>query len=207
MTDRDGCVRVHEQNSLRLSDIVAAAQHNRMFSLGIDTGSLKKGHYAKRRTRHERLVAQQERPEVRRVKSVHIFARIHALQHGMFVDMFWQGKLDENTIDRVVFVKLPNLVHQLSSLDRPREGYFPALNPQLFAGSGLHVYVGGRRCILSDKDYRQTRVDTLLVQVLHFPGDFRLNVFRDPCSVNKSSCHVLSSNAASSYTGRGCSCR
>ena len=64
MTNGDGRVCMHEEDSLRLADIVATAQHNGMFSFGIDAGSLQQRHDAERRTRDKRLVAEQERPEV-----------------------------------------------------------------------------------------------------------------------------------------------
>ena len=69
---------------------------------------------------NKRFMSEKQRPEIRRMESVDVLFRIHALEHGVFVDMLWQRKLNENPIDGVVFIQFSHLIHQFRGLDGPR---------------------------------------------------------------------------------------
>src|SRR5215475_9408425 len=72
---------------------------------------------------------------------------------------------------------------------RTWNGQLPAVDPKLFASSGFHVDVSGRRRIVPYQHHGQTRPDSPALQRLNFSGNLIFYVFSDFRTVNKRSRH------------------
>src|SRR5688500_16293917 len=99
------------------------------------------------------------------MKSTDILKRMNALEHMVFIDMFRQGELNQNAIDRVIFVKAAKLVDEFAGSDRRRKRQFTACNAQLFARTSLHIDIRRRGGIVPGQYHGQTELNSLFLQV------------------------------------------
>src|SRR6516225_11818751 len=99
--------------------------------------------------------------------------------------MFWQRELNQNAVNGVVFVELPDLSEQLVRCDAARNRQLPAVDSKLLARFCFHIYVRRRRRIFPDQYNRQPRMNSARLQVPDFSRDLALDVFSDLCSINK----------------------
>src|SRR5262245_34437562 len=123
------------------------------------------------------------------MEPVNVLPRIDAFENRVFVDVFRKRKLNENAVDRIVFIQFANFLKQLLRRDGAWHRELTALDPKLFASLRLHVYVCGRRRIVADENNGEAGMNTLLFEPFNFRRDFALDVLSDFRSVNKSSSH------------------
>src|SRR4030095_12824689 len=127
------------------------------------------------------------------MEPVDILFWIDALENGVLVNMPGQRELNQYPVNRVVFVEFSDLVHQFGLLDRAWERDLTTDDPEFLARPGFHSHIRRGCRVFTDENHGKTWMDAALFQFLNFSGNFCLDIFCDLCSVNKSSCHLLSS--------------
>src|SRR5262245_7074754 len=91
----------------------------------------------------ECFMTEHQRPQISGMKAVDVFFRINAFKDGMLAHMLRKGKLDQNSVDRIIYVELPHLNKQSFRRDSAWNGQFSAINAELLASPGLHVHIRG----------------------------------------------------------------
>ena len=88
------------------SDNIGAADNDHLGTAGFNSGTddhlLNTGRCAGGKSH---LVSADHQPaHINRMKSIHIFVGINGIQHLFVIDMFGEGKLDQNSVDVVVVI-------------------------------------------------------------------------------------------------------
>src|SRR5215470_9444477 len=106
MADGDGGVGVHEKKRHRFADDVAAAEDDGLCSLNANFVAAKNFHATSGSASDETFAAANEFSQVHGMKTVHVLCRVDCLENFFCVNLFRQGKLDEDAVHVVVAIKL-----------------------------------------------------------------------------------------------------
>src|SRR6266516_748062 len=98
-------------------------------------------HHAGRCARNQGRMSEDERSDIYRMEAVDIFLRLYCFQNRVLVDMLRERKLDQDPVDRIVFVQFPYVGTEFFGRDRTWNRQLAAIDPKLFAGLGFHVHV------------------------------------------------------------------
>src|SRR5439155_9111769 len=148
-------------------------------------------HHAGRCARNQGLMSEDERSDIYRMEAIDIFLRVYCLQNRVLVDMLGERKLDQDPVDRIVFVQFPYVGTEFFGRDRTWNRQLAAIDPKLFAGLGFHVHVCRRGRIIAHQHDRQPRLNASLPESFNFGGNLPLDVFRDFRPVNECRGHKL----------------
>ena len=106
VADRNGGVRarllLHEDGGDGLADDLAASNHHDVLACRIVPAANEHLLDAGGCCRHEPLPPLREKADVGRMEGVHILEWVDRLDGCVLIEMFWQGKLDENAVYRIV---------------------------------------------------------------------------------------------------------
>src|SRR5262245_59714269 len=103
--------------------------------------------------------------------------------------MFRQRQLDQDSVDRVIFVEPANFREQLFGRDGAWNRELAAVDSKLLACLGLHVDVCRRSCIVSHQHNGKAWLDPALLEHCNLGSNLTLNVFGDFCPVDECSSH------------------
>ena len=105
VTDGHRAVFPQQQQRHGLTDDVAAAHHNAVFSRNIDFIFPQQGHHSCRRTGQKPLLTGDDLTYVERMKCVYIFIWPNGVQHLFLGNMLRQGQLHQNAVHPVIFIE------------------------------------------------------------------------------------------------------
>src|SRR5262249_42117364 len=111
----------------------------------------------------------------------------------MLVDMSGQWKLNQNPVNSVVVIKLPQFSDQLLRCDRGWNRQLTAVDPELLTCFGFHVDVRRRCRVISHQDDCKSRANPTLSEVFNVSSNLAFDIFRNLCSVYKSRGHTIGS--------------
>ncbi|MDA9537154.1 hypothetical protein ACM41_13225 [Bradyrhizobium sp. CCBAU 21362] len=93
------------------------------------------------------------------MEAVDILRRIDGLQYAPTVDVSGQGKLNEDTIDRIVSIKLTDQSQQLGFTDIAGQPKLLRFKPRSLCMFGFRLHINRTGRIVADQHHRQTRGD------------------------------------------------
>ena len=108
VADGDGGVRVHQEKSHRLADDVAAAENDGVGAFDGDIVAAKNFHAAGGGASDEAFASADEFSEIDGMKTVDVFRGVDGFENFFGIDLFGQGKLDEDAVHAVVTVEIVN---------------------------------------------------------------------------------------------------
>ena len=108
-----GRVRVQQQRRHRAAHQDRAPDHHRLGPLDLDAGTCQQLHHARGRARDEAGAALGQEPRASRSQPVDVLGRVDRRDHGVLVDAVGQRQLDEDPVDALVDVELPDQGQQL----------------------------------------------------------------------------------------------
>src|SRR5712672_499879 len=152
MADGDGGVCVHKQQGHRFTNDIAAAEDNGVCALDLNIVAAQNLHAAGGRAGNEAGTAADQPAKVHRMEAVHIFCGINGFENSFGVDLRREGKLNQDSVHRIVVVKVFHKVQHLFGSDGSRGSVHPTRQPELLGGGDLGFYVELRGGIFADQD-------------------------------------------------------
>ena len=137
-------------------DQVGAADDHRLLAGRIDARRGEQLHDPLRRARHEARFATGEAAGADRREPVHVLVRVEGVDDRGGVDLIGKRQLDEDAVDLVRGVELPNEVEQLVLGDGPLRLAVDRPDPDLLAGLALAAHVDRGRGVVADQHRRQS---------------------------------------------------
>src|SRR6266404_4212206 len=188
MADGDGGVCMHQQKRHRFANDVAAAEDGGVGALNLNIVAAQNFHAAGGRAGNEAGTAADQPAKVHRMEAVNVFCGINGFENSFGVDLRRERKLNQDSVHRIVVVKVFHKVQHLFGSDGSRRSLHPTRQPELFGGGDLGFYVELRGRIFADKDGGQTGTDPFASKASDFASQFSENFvtnfgpIQDACS-------------------------
>jgi hypothetical protein len=101
-------IRSLEEIRNRFANNVTAPKDDSTFACDVDPGFFKQDHDTFRRAGNKVRFARSlcEFPDIESVETINIFERRNGRRDDLFVDVFGQGKLDEDSVDRGIGIEV-----------------------------------------------------------------------------------------------------
>jgi hypothetical protein len=183
VADGDRGVGIEQKHGHGLADDVAAAHDDGFLSGDWDVRPPQDFHDTAGSARHESWALRGEKPDVHRVEAVDILGGIDRHQHLLGIDLWRQGKLDEDAVNVVASVQLIDQVEQFPSSDRLRRRVLLAVEADFLAALDLSAHVDFGGGVVAGEDHGQPGTQSGLDKRLHFGGDFGADLAGDSCAV------------------------
>ncbi len=131
-----------------------------MLAFDRDTNEIEHANHAKGRAGPDQRIALGQAANVVRMKPIHIFARINALDDFRLSNVVWQRQLHEDPVDVGVGIQRINAREQLDLAGRMRQIERARINAAFLAGRSFvaHVHLRGR--IIPNHNDREARRST-----------------------------------------------
>ena len=108
------------------------------------------------------LAADHQTAHIDRVESIHILVRINGIEHLFFIQMLWQRKLNQNTMNGIVVVVLVDQTQQRFLGNILRLAVLNFLKTQFIGSFDFQRYIRNGSGVFPDQNGYQTRHDAVL---------------------------------------------
>ena len=137
-------------------------------------------HRAERRAGHERGQAGGEPPDIHRMKSIDILARIDGVEHGAGIDLLGQRKLHQDAMHILVGIEFRDQRHQIRLRHVLRQLVIERSHRGIDNGFRFRADIDfARRIVAREHHGKSWHKAVLAFQVSRRAGDFRAQVLRD----------------------------
>src|SRR5882724_6026212 len=175
MAGGDGGIGVHKQKRHRFANDVAAAEDDGVGALNLNIVAAQNFHATRRRARDKARAAADEATKAYGMEAVNVFCGINSFENSLRVDLRREGKLNQDTVHRVVVVEVAHKIQHLLGSAGGGRGVHPTCQPELLGGGDFGFYVKLRGRIFADQDSGQTGADAFTGKA----GDFTFQLSED----------------------------
>ena len=190
MADGDGGICVHQKKRHRLADDIAAAEDDGVGSFDGYIVAAKNFHAAGGSAGDETFASADESSEIDGMKTVDVFCGVDGFENFFCVDLFGEGKLDEDAVDVVVAVEIVDEFQHVFGGGGGQRRVQPTGEAELFASGdfAFDVELGG--WIFSDEDGSEAGTDALGVKACNFVLQFEEDLVADFESIKDACGHA-----------------
>ena len=121
--------------------------------------------------------------DIDRMKAIHVFVGTHRFQQRLGLNMGRQGQLNQDAVDILTSIQMPDQCQHLLGSDRLRRSDQLAEKPQRLAGLDLAAHINLRGRNMPYQHCRQPGPYALERQPLYFRPDLRLDFSGDRGSI------------------------